>query len=47
MTVTFFGEATHVPSLMSCSELSNAANADCFDDALRFGYFLGFLDVGL
>ena len=40
MMVTSSGEVGCVPSLLSSSELSKAANADCFDDVLGFGVFL-------
>ena len=38
--MTSSDEAARGPSLMSCSELSKAANADCFDDVLGFRVFL-------
>ena len=36
LTTTSSDVAARVPKFGSCSELSKAANADCFDDISRF-----------
>ena len=47
LAMTSSGVATHFPRFGSCSKLSNAVNADCFDDIIGFLVFFRISRFGL